>query len=194
LREFDRQLTAARTELEKQQVEAANAKAAQQRIELELAKQQERAANAEKSLLELRERIKDRHVSDTQQKVVAAKLRPFAGQMVLLITFAGDNEITGIGNDIGAAIRAAGWNLTRDSGSVAAGQINGGILIEIEPTAPESTQKAAHALALALRAEGLAVDGPKQAGRVRTLFGGTFNGPVVFGEISTVTVTIAKKP
>jgi hypothetical protein len=45
---------------------AADAKTAQQRVETDLAKQQERAAKAEKDLVELKERIKHRRLTDKQ--------------------------------------------------------------------------------------------------------------------------------
>src|SRR6266481_5049267 len=52
LREFDRGLTSAKAELGKQQERAANADAAQQRVETELEKQKERTASAEKAASE----------------------------------------------------------------------------------------------------------------------------------------------
>lgn len=47
---------------------ASDAKAAQQKVEIDLEKQKERTATAEKNLLELQERIKDRHLSAENRK------------------------------------------------------------------------------------------------------------------------------
>lgn len=47
---------------------AADAKAAQQKVEIDLARQQERTATAEKNLLELQERVKLRRLSAEQRK------------------------------------------------------------------------------------------------------------------------------
>ncbi|HKW76720.1 MAG TPA: hypothetical protein VJN64_14410, partial [Terriglobales bacterium] len=80
LRQFDKDLTGAKTELGKQQERAAkaeqgvagleeaasDAKAAQQRVETELAAQQERAAKAEKALVELQQRASPRRITKEQ--------------------------------------------------------------------------------------------------------------------------------
>ncbi len=54
---------------------ASDAKAAQQKVEIDLEKQKERTATAEKNLLELQERIKDRHLSAENRKKLVALLK-----------------------------------------------------------------------------------------------------------------------
>ncbi|MFZ0911770.1 MAG: hypothetical protein WBQ76_11380 [Candidatus Korobacteraceae bacterium] len=56
------------------QKDAANAKAAQQKVEIELAKQQELAATAERNLLQFKEQMKDRTISNGQADAMVAKL------------------------------------------------------------------------------------------------------------------------
>ena len=55
---------------------ASDAKASQQRVETDLAKQQEKAARAEQTLLELKQRIKDRRLSSVQYAQLLALLKP----------------------------------------------------------------------------------------------------------------------
>jgi hypothetical protein len=55
---------------------AADAKAAQQNVEIDLERQKERTATAERSLLELRESIKDRRLSSGQYTQLLALLKP----------------------------------------------------------------------------------------------------------------------
>jgi hypothetical protein len=183
------------------QTDAANAKAAQQKVEIDLAKQQERAATAETELLKLKERIKDRHLTLKQQETVAAKLKAFAGQKINVVTFGGDEEIVGIAKDITAALGSpdgAQWDITTISGVAPTGTA-GGILIEVAPKANDSTGKVAFALVTALRAEHLAVTGPEVAAHGQTFFGGKAKGPIVIednrlGGNSAIVMTIAKKP
>jgi len=55
---------------------ADDAKAAQQKVEIDLAKQRERAAIAERALLELQEKIKPRRLSEEQKQALVRLLSP----------------------------------------------------------------------------------------------------------------------
>ena len=81
LRQFDKDLTDAKSALAKQQERAADADARVAGLEqdaanakTEMAKQQARAATAERNLLELQERIKPRHLSEEQKKALIRQL------------------------------------------------------------------------------------------------------------------------
>jgi hypothetical protein len=81
IRQFDKDLTGAKTELSKQQERAANADARVAGLEraaadakAEMARQQSRAAEAERNLLELRQKVKSRHLSSEQAEKIAAFL------------------------------------------------------------------------------------------------------------------------
>jgi len=175
---------------------AANVEAGNIQLRTDLSKQQERAAKAEKELLELKERIKARHLTPEQQKTLAAKLRAFAGQKINVVAYGGDDEISGIAKEIIAALgppNGAQWNITHISGGAPTGNI-GGILIEVEPNASGSVQEAATALAVALRAEHLAVTGPEVGSGAHNSIGATITGTLRIGDSSIITMTIAKKP
>ncbi len=106
LRRFNRELTDAQTELDKQRVraadaaaklaklqeDAANAKAAQQKVEIELAKQQERAATAESDLLRLKESQKDRTISPAQAKQLLSDLANQINEPTEVWWVAGDSD------------------------------------------------------------------------------------------------------
>ena len=77
LRKFDSDLTKAKSDVASQEsraaaleIEAADAKSAQQQVQIELAKQQTITANAEKDLATLRERIQPRLISPRQRALV----------------------------------------------------------------------------------------------------------------------------
>jgi hypothetical protein len=175
-------------------IKEADSKVQQRTLELAVASQQERAATAEIELVKLRERIKDRHLSGAEQKALTGKLLPFAGQLSMLVTLAGDPEIVGIGNDLIVAIKAAKWNLTTVLGNAPHGEVHNGIVVEVGPDAPKSAIEAANALASAFRSVGLATDGPKPAARILSASGATFSGSPPLDNINLITVTIAKKP
>jgi hypothetical protein len=73
-------------------IAAADAKAAQQRVETDLAKQQERAATAEKDLLELKERIKPRRLTDKQSADFVAVLSRLPNTVLKLGWTAGGGD------------------------------------------------------------------------------------------------------
>lgn len=143
------------------QTDAANAKTAQ--------------ANAERALLELQERNKPRHLSAAQQQQIAAKLRAFAPQKANLFAYSGDNEIVGITNDLIASLSpptGAAWTVNVFTGTEV-GRAIGNILIEVKPDASPASERAANALALALREVALTVYGPQPSALTGSIAMGT---------------------
>lgn len=89
---------------------ADDAKAAQQRVETDLAKQQQLTANAERSLLELKERIKPRRLTDQQSTdfVKALKTLP-NGAINLGHTAGGGDEGFNLLKQLMPLFKEAGW-------------------------------------------------------------------------------------
>ncbi len=117
LRQFDKQLTAAKLELASQQERTANADARVAGLEKdaanaksEMAKQQTRAANAEKALLKLQQRLEPRRISRAQHGRFVAALRPYAGS-TLALTKLGDLEAGTFADDILSVLADAGWHV-----------------------------------------------------------------------------------
>ena len=105
-----------RTDLEKEigkvaglQTDAANAKAAQQRVETDLAKQQEKTANAERSLLQLQRRIEPRRISAEQRLRLIGILTPGPKGKVSIDCVLGDGEGQTFANDVDEVLKASGW-------------------------------------------------------------------------------------
>jgi hypothetical protein len=92
------------------QKDAINAKAAQQKVEIELTKQQERTARAEKDLLELRTKMKWRHLESDQEKrlIDALKASPVKGP-VNIMCILGDAESFAFATQIDEILKAADW-------------------------------------------------------------------------------------
>jgi septal ring factor EnvC (AmiA/AmiB activator) len=91
LRQFDSDLTKAKSDLATQQERAAKADAAVAGLqkgvasaETEMAKQQTKAATAELALLELQQRLKHRRISAEDHKKMVLALQPFHGSVVEL--------------------------------------------------------------------------------------------------------------
>ncbi|HTU44426.1 MAG TPA: hypothetical protein VMF91_05160 [Bryobacteraceae bacterium] len=94
LRQFDKDLTGAKSEL---------------------GKQQERAANAERSLLELRERIKPRHLTDKEAAAFVAALRTHpGGTSDFGTTIGGGDEAANFAKQLLPLFRQAGWKAPED--------------------------------------------------------------------------------
>lgn len=92
------------------QKDAADARAAQQRVETELARQREKAANAERALLELQERIKPRHLTAKQQSELHKLLSATDSKGAVEIRCSiGDPEAYDFALDIANVLNAAGW-------------------------------------------------------------------------------------
>jgi len=146
LRQFDTDLTGAKTELGKQQERAANAehdaaeakatastanertltlqkaaadaKTAQQRVEIDLAKQQERAANAEKAFLELKRQTEPRRVNAEQRQKFLATIRVPAGlrPSIRLTPQGGVPDAEDFARDLASLLQDAGFSVELNIG------------------------------------------------------------------------------
>lgn len=91
------------------QTDASDAKAAQQRVEIDLAKQQERAANAEKSLLDLKERVAWRTISSDDISRIGSVLSIHRNIRIAVGTVADNEEAVSFSEDIANILKAAHW-------------------------------------------------------------------------------------
>jgi hypothetical protein len=122
------------------ETDAANAKAAQQRVETELAKQQGRAAKAEKDLLELQQRIKTRHLSTEQESRLTDSLKaaPIRG-LVEMMCVLGDSESKDLATQLDRILKAAGWETTGVNEGIfnPANPVGVGVIVRSKATAPQ---------------------------------------------------------
>jgi hypothetical protein len=138
---------------------AVDAKAAQQRVEIELAKQQERAANAEKALLELQERIKDRHLSAANRKELVNFLKAGPLGAISVSCVGGHPEPCSFASELVEALKAGGWTVTGFSqGVMFVGASPSGLILQVHGA--EKTPERAGTLQQALKRVGL--DAPGQ--------------------------------
>src|ERR1035438_831222 len=119
IKQFDRGLTDAKTELGKQQERAANADArvaglAQDAVnaKTEMAKQQERAAKAEQNLLELRGRLAPRILGPQQLVELTLVASKFSGQIVEVTRYTLSKESQSLSEQLESALTAAGWKVS----------------------------------------------------------------------------------
>lgn len=122
-------VAAATKELVTLQRYAAEAKMAQQRVELELGHQQERAARAEKALLELKTRLRARHLSPDQRRYATAALRGVRGHIEVSCLGGSDPEPCDLAREIVEALRAADWHVEFEN--------NGGLGFIVLSTIPQ---------------------------------------------------------
>jgi hypothetical protein len=122
------------------QKDAADAKAAQQKVEIELARQREQTAKAEKSLADLRERIKPRRLDDNQRAALVRLLSGPPQGTIDIVCVMGDGEGYAFATDIDSSIKAAGWIVSGGGVSQAAysggNPIGFGIIVRNAITAP----------------------------------------------------------
>ncbi len=92
-------------------------KAEQQNLILrgEVAKLEIKAADAQRSLLELQERLKPRHLTEEQVKHLAATLKDKSPGDVWLFCKSGDEEACNLGQQIFKVLKLAGWNIVNDT-------------------------------------------------------------------------------
>lgn len=126
--ELNRQADALRLEAESArgaiaagQAEAARANERAEALELETAKQREKAALAERALLELQQRVADRHLSTEQRTDLVERLSTSPRGEVHLECVGGDPEPCAFAGELADALRAGGW-------TVAFGESDRGIL------------------------------------------------------------------
>lgn len=81
-------------------------------LETSAAKQQERAAVAEKNLLELQQRVKDRHLSGEQKILLAKRLKGSAKGQLEIRCLVGNPEGRNFAVEIMDVFAANGWQVT----------------------------------------------------------------------------------
>lgn len=95
---------------------AADAKAAQQRVETNLAKQQERAAIAERALLELQERIKPRRLTAEQATSFVMTLKTLPNGIIDFgYTAGGADEGFSFARQVQPLFKEAGWTVRNEA-------------------------------------------------------------------------------
>jgi outer membrane murein-binding lipoprotein Lpp len=153
------------------------------------AKADQKAANANLLALQLREKLADRRLDPQQQKIIAGKLRPFAGQVVNFVAYPSDGEIAGILNDILEALGGkdgAGWKPSVFIGQEGNRAVRG---IAVEIRANSNSDAAARAFVEALRSERIDIADPIPMDNT-----GSFFGSGVRDRNSPLRITIGKKP
>ena len=169
LRQFEKGLTDAKTELGKQQERAAKAEgdAAEAKstaanandrtlsLETDAAAAKERAAKAEKELLELQQNLADRSLSDEQLKSIAVELKPFSGQEYEVVAYWDSKESVAIAERINQALQLGGWKYLplKEWHGLFGGVV--GVQIWSHPDADERTKEAVKSLVTALVQAGL---------------------------------------
>lgn len=98
---------------------AADAKASQQKVEIDLAKQQERAATAEKDLANIKMEMRPRRLTTEQKNNMVAMLRGEPKGEVEVSCVMGDREGNDFATDIGGVLYDAGWNKNKGASQTA---------------------------------------------------------------------------
>lgn len=113
------------------------------------------AVEAMNEAQQLKGKLADRTLSDSQLKRIAGKLAKYVGQEYGVTAYWDSPESMGIANRIHFALQAARWKYVPPTGWE--GLLGGvvGIKISVHPDADTSTLAAAQDLTLALQAEGL---------------------------------------
>jgi len=155
LRDFDSRLTEAKTELGIQQQRTADALTKQQEVETELNRQKERTAVAEKTLLEMKNSLADRALTDEQVRELIHDLDRFHGQEFEVTAYWGSKESVSISERINYALQDAGWKYLphKEFHGLLGGVV--GIQVWTHPQADPRTRDAASTLLAALSHLGL---------------------------------------
>lgn len=170
------------------QKDASNAKAAQQKVEIDLSKQkeitanaekdvaglkrlaaeqQERAAKAELALLKLQEAAKDRVIPVKQKAHIAEALTAFRGQSVEIRVFGGDRETTKFANDVAFTLEMAGLKTEVNLMATASISVEGiGIVVRDSKSIPP--------LAMAIISAFMQTDFPMSMGTLPDIKEGSF--------------------
>lgn len=116
---------------------AADAIAAQQRVETALAKQQERTAIAERALLELQERVKDRQITPEKRARILELLSNNPKGTTTISFAANDTEAFNFAKQLAEVLAAAGWHVTLGNPSIESTSVGGvGIFVHGEHNPP----------------------------------------------------------
>ena len=97
------------------------------RIATELAVQQERAAKAEKELLELREQLAPRRLTENQKRNLRTILDTSVQGIVKIRVISNDSETMDFGNDFAELLKKLGWNVTQDASVSSGPRVNKGL-------------------------------------------------------------------
>lgn len=141
---------------------AADAQAAQQRVEVDLEKQKERTAIAERDLLTLQERVKPRHLSAAQKELLFGKLQGIRPVTLNISWSMSSEDGAGYGEDFAAVFRKLGW--TVGPSNMMAAMYSGpftGVLVGIKQNPPPPQ---ALAIISALSQVGIQASGTLDAG------------------------------
>jgi hypothetical protein len=92
--------------------DASDAKAAQQKVELDLAKQRERTAMAERSLLQFRKDLAPRRLTG-EQKAILSKLLEKNPSKVAIVSALLDSESSDFADDFDSVFKGAHWETFR---------------------------------------------------------------------------------
>ena len=109
LREFEKEVTDARTELGRQQKRAARADAHVAELQRDVANAKTAQAKAEQDLLELQHRVKDRRLSGHQEKQLIEMLTPTRKGPVTVARVISDGEGREFAKDIDRVLAASGF-------------------------------------------------------------------------------------
>jgi hypothetical protein len=109
LRQFDQNLTAAKSELAKQQERAAKAEAAIASAQAEAAKANKSAEDERTERVKLQERVAWRTISPADIARIGSKLSTHRGIRIGLGALAGNEEAVSFSEDIADIVRTAGW-------------------------------------------------------------------------------------
>lgn len=123
-------------------------------VEGETARQQERAAIAERELLEVRNTLADRTLTDEQSVRITEAVKPFTGVVFQLFTFRNDREPAALSRRIKMAVLNAGWAEHADSTGWLT-SVATGIVIASNSAGTDRDRMAAEALATALKSQGI---------------------------------------
>jgi hypothetical protein len=119
---------------------AANAKAAQQKVEIDLAKQQEHTAVAERALLELKQKMADRHIMPQQRDKMLFLLRTGPPRhLVVQSLLSAGREALQYASEIADVFRAAGWDVTPPTGIGSFSAPVSGVILVAGPNSEELT-------------------------------------------------------
>jgi rubrerythrin len=145
----------ARQEADSFERDIVSAKQQAAEAESHLADALQRAANAEKKSREVQQALADRSLTDAQLKVIADKLKAFAGQEYDVTAYWDSKESVGIANRIHAALQMAGWKFLpmKEWHGLFGGVV--GVQVWVHPQADTLTKEAARSLTSALLAEGI---------------------------------------
>lgn len=151
---LETQAVNASKELAGLQKDAADSKAAQQKVEVDLAAQrksaailEKEAANAKRDLLELQERLKDRHLTAEQRSQLLEILRANPKGSIDVSCIAGSLEPCNFAGELVEVLKAAGWQVAFTRGFLSLGGTPVGLIIEVKdakkaPVRAEMLQKA----------------------------------------------------